>query len=338
MAALCHDLGHLPFSHVAEKELLPDGWDHEQITEEIILSGEFKSIWEEIKVAPEDVAKLAVGPEKYKTKVFTEWETILSEIITGDVLGADRMDYLLRDSYHAGVAYGRFDHYRLIDTIRVLPKTDPEEEEGSNEPCLGVEIGGLESAEALLLARYFMYSQIYFHPIRRIYDIHLKDFLKAWLPGGKFSTDVEAHLRMTDNEVNAEIIKAERDKEHPGHEYARRITRRQHFKILYRPTPHDKKMNPEAAEVIFEAAQQQFGEENVRHDKFTLTQTTDNFPVLVEERRISQALSEKESFSHVPPVVGDYIFINPDMEDEAKNWLEKKREEILSIRREENET
>lgn len=47
MAALCHDLGHLPFSHAAEKELLPAGWDHERLTMEIIRSDEMKKIWNE---------------------------------------------------------------------------------------------------------------------------------------------------------------------------------------------------------------------------------------------------------------------------------------------------
>ena len=46
MAALCHDIGHLPFSHAAEKDLLPDGWDHERLTREIISSEEMKAIWE----------------------------------------------------------------------------------------------------------------------------------------------------------------------------------------------------------------------------------------------------------------------------------------------------
>lgn len=71
------------------------------------------------------------------------------------------------------MAYGRLDHFRLIDTLRILPQ----EEDGSEEPTLGVEQGGLQSAEPLLWARYFMYTQLYFHPIRRIYDIHLRDFL-----------------------------------------------------------------------------------------------------------------------------------------------------------------
>ena len=50
---------------------------------------------------------------------------------------------------------------------------------------LGVEEGGIHSAEALMLARYFMYTQVYFHPVRRIYDIHLRDFLREWLDDGR---------------------------------------------------------------------------------------------------------------------------------------------------------
>ena len=48
MAALCHDIGHLPFSHAAEKELLPDGWDHERLTQEMILSGHMRELWQQM--------------------------------------------------------------------------------------------------------------------------------------------------------------------------------------------------------------------------------------------------------------------------------------------------
>jgi HD superfamily phosphohydrolase len=182
-AALCHDIGHLPFSHAAERELLPDGWDHERLTAELILSDEMKPIWDslEVPVRPEDIVRLAIGPREGGT--LTTWEALLSEIIVGDVFGADRMDYLLRDSHHAGVAYGRFDQYRLIDTLRILLPAPTSELDTPTEPVLGVEEGGLQSAEALLLARYFMYSQVYFHRVRRIYDKHPPGLPHRLAPG-----------------------------------------------------------------------------------------------------------------------------------------------------------
>lgn len=162
MVALCHDVGHLPFSHAAEKELLPDDWDHEKLTREIIVSDEMKTIWESIvpPLRPEHIEKLAIGPKKATDLEFTDWETILTEIIVGDAFGVDRMDYLLRDSHHVGVVYGKFDHHRLIDTLRILPPAQSGENGKSQEPALGVEEGGIQSAEALMLARYFMYSQV----------------------------------------------------------------------------------------------------------------------------------------------------------------------------------
>lgn len=216
MAALCHDVGHLPFSHAAESQLLPANWDHERLTREIIYSPEMQEIWRRLTppLRPDDIVNVALGPAKAKSRKLPVWETILSEIIVGDAFGADRMDYLLRDSHHAGVAYGKFDHHRLIDTLRILPHPD------TGDPALGVEEGGLQSAEALLWARYLIYRQVYLHAVRRIYDIHLRDFLKIWLNNGRFSTDIEAHLRMTDNEVTSGLLAAARNKRSTAHDPA----------------------------------------------------------------------------------------------------------------------
>jgi HD superfamily phosphohydrolase len=149
-----------------------------------------------MRIDSEDVVKLALGRKELPDADFTPWETILAEIIVGDAFGVDRMDYLLRDSHHAGVAYGKFDQYRLIDTLRILPRAPSDAyDEGEVGFALGVEEGGLQSAEALMLARYFMYSQVYFHPIRRIYDLHLKDFLIEWLGDDGYPTDTERHAR-----------------------------------------------------------------------------------------------------------------------------------------------
>ena len=136
MAALCHDIGHLPFSHAAEKELLPEGWNHERLTRELIQSPKMQTIWDSLipPLRTEDIVKLAIGPKEATDLNFTDWETILYEIIGGDAFGVDRIDYLLRDSYHTGVAYGKFDHYRLIDTLRILPASQAQDKEQSWNP------------------------------------------------------------------------------------------------------------------------------------------------------------------------------------------------------------
>ena len=329
MAALCHDLGHLPFSHAAEKELLPNGWDHEILTKEIILSDEMKQIWDSMDppLRPNDIVKLAIGPRKAKDFTFSNWEAILSEIIVGDAFGVDRMDYLLRDSYHAGVAYGKFDHFRLIDTLRILPSPS------TGEPALGVEEGGIYSAEALLFARYSMYSQVYLHRIRRIYDIHLRDFLRAWLPGGKFSTNITDHLRMTDNEVTVALFEAASDPTKPGHEEAKRIIYRCHFRVLYQRHPEDLEVNIEAGRAVFEAAQQKF--DNVRHDSYTQKGSEIDFPVQTRDGRIVPSIFISDPLKSLPVSAIDYVFIVPEKLDEAKSWLDENRAEIIQPKAEE---
>jgi uncharacterized protein len=344
MAALCHDVGHLPFSHAAEDELLPPGWDHEKLTIQLILGDELAGKWKALNIAPERVAKLAVGPKKYTAEPFSDWETILSEIITGNAFGVDRMDYLLRDSLHCGVAYGKFDHFRLIDTIRILPRAmegsegdgGAENETGSADPAmafvptLGIEEGGLHSAEALLLARYFMYTQLYFHPVRRIYDIHLKSFLKEWLPNGFFSTDLEDHLNLTDNEVTSAVLEAARHNTRPGHDPARRIVQREHFRTLYQRNPSDIATNPDAAKAIAEAASCKFDDSNVHYDNYREKNRPLDFPILMGDDRIVSCLEVSDTLKNVPIVTVDYVFIAPHLRDDAAKWLQKERRTIIT--------
>ena len=87
----------------------------------------------------------------------------------------DKMDYLLRDSLFCGVRYGSFDLERLLDTLTLR------EEDISGNLQLGVDYGGLHAVEGLILARYFMFTQVYFHPVRRAYDLILSDFIKELL-------------------------------------------------------------------------------------------------------------------------------------------------------------
>lgn len=338
MAALCHDIGHLPFSHAAETELLPAEWDHERLTKEIILSNEMKSqTWDqlEVPVKPEDVVKVALGPKGAGELDFSDWETILSEIITGDTFGVDRMDYLLRDSVHSGVAYGRFDHYRLIDTLRILPKGGGEDD--SDEPTLGLDYGGLQSAEALLWARYFMFSQVYCHPIRRIYDIHLKDFLQKWLENGKFSTETKDHLGMTDVEVLAALREANANESDPRHIYAKRIIGRGHFKVLYSRNPDDREINPDAAVAVYEAACRKYGGDSVRADEYRQKGKSQHFPVISKDGRVLQSIELSDTLKEVPIVATDFVFIESSLVEDARKWLNDNREQILKPQQETEE-
>ena len=329
MAALCHDVGHLPFSHASE-ELLPEGYDHETITRHIVRSAEMKAIWEAMTppLLHQHIEKLAVGPKKATELAFSDWETILSEIIVGDAFGVDRMDYLLRDSYHAGVAYGRFDHYRLVDTLRILPRSPADESESSREPSLGVEIGGIQSAEAMMLARYLMYSQVYFHPVRRVYDIHLTDFLRDWLKGGVFPIDVGSFLRMSDIEVTAALRGAVRDRGEFSH-HADPIMRREHFRRLYTGNPVDRSVNPEAGRAIHLALGLEFSREDFRHDHYTQRGGALDFPVLMDDDRIMSSLALSSMLRQIPIISVDYVFVERSMEDVAKQWLEENLQSII---------
>jgi len=335
MAALCHDIGHLPFSHVAEKDLLPEGWNHERLTREFILSEEMEEIWESITppLRSLDVVKLAIGPKKAPDLKYSDWEAVLAEIIVGDAFGVDRIDYLLRDSHHAGVAYGKFDHYRLIDTLRILPPpASGDKKEVSKEPSLGVERGGIYSAEALLLARYFMYSQVYFHPVRRIYDIHLKDFLLEWIQGGKLPTTTEEHLSITDNEVISALRVASADPTIPGHKHAEMIINRKHFKVLYELNPNDFKINSDAAVLIAEATEKKFGRDKTRFDSYTEKRELMDFPVLLRDGSVVSSLSLSQALGKLPIVTIDYVFIDPDpdIRDHAEKWLKKNKTDIIT--------
>lgn len=338
MAALCHDIGHLPFSHAAEADLLPKGWDHERLTRVLIQSDEMETIWREMtpSLRSEDIVKLAIGPKQARELKFSDWELILSEIIVGDAFGADRMDYLLRDSHHTGVAYGRFDYFRLVDTLRILPASAEGDGDGTI-PTLGLQVGGIHSAEALMLARYFMFSQVYIHPIRRIYDIHLMDFLKQWLPGNSFPVDLEKHLSMTDNEITEAIRRSAASREAPGFVHAKRIVERDHFKLAYERNPIDVKINPEAGAAIYEQLCYILGAENVRRDVYKPRGGPPEFPVELQNGDIESSLSVSDVLQQLPVVSKDFLFVERSKYDDAIQWLKANKEQAITLVKEEED-
>lgn len=228
LAALLHDVGHGPFSHAAE-ELLPtmeEGgprYKHEHYSAAIVRH-KLRSCIEDHALnanygfKADDVAALLEGSARAKQSVF--WR----DLIDGQ-MDADRVDYLLRDSYHAGVQYGRYDLHRVIGTTLALKS------KSGQGPRLGITEGGIHAAEALVLARYFMFTQVYFHKTRVAYDIHLREALKTLLPGSSFpppsGKGLNKYLDWDDWRVLGLLAAGK------GGDHGRRLATRDHYREIY---------------------------------------------------------------------------------------------------------
>lgn len=236
LAALLHDLGHGPFSHAGEG-LLPrkaDGkpYKHEAYSAAIV-RGPLKNVLEDhpinqsnYHVRAEEVAALLENSSQAAGIVF--WREIIDS-----QLDADRMDYLLRDSHHLGVQYGSYDLDRLVNTVCAVPG------KGDTEPRIGVAEGGWHAAESLVLARYYMFTQVYFHKTRVAYDHHIVEAMRELLPGGRFprpdADGLPQFLRWDDWRVLGLLADGQ------GGEHAERIAQRNHFRKVYQTTEHPEK-------------------------------------------------------------------------------------------------
>lgn len=145
-AALLHDVGHFPFSHASDK-LIPN--KHEDYSTSLV-ENVFASSIEKTGVKVSDVNDLIKGkPPLHKP--------FLSSLINSQ-LDADKFDYLLRDSHYAGVTYGIFDLNRLIDSIAVINKE------------LLVLDSGYYAVEQMIISRYHMFEQLYYHHTKRVFE------------------------------------------------------------------------------------------------------------------------------------------------------------------------
>ncbi|MBO2521637.1 MAG: HD domain-containing protein [Clostridia bacterium] len=152
-AALLHDVGHGPFSHALERRLTP-GADHEDWTRRILL--EPTRVHQVLaKASPDLPAKVAaVISGEHQGPAF------IRDLVSSQ-LDVDRMDYLLRDSLYTGVTYGTFDLQRLINTLLL---------DGDRVVSMAK---GIVAIEEYLLARYFMYWQVYLHKTTRSQEVVL---------------------------------------------------------------------------------------------------------------------------------------------------------------------
>ena len=143
------------------------------------------------------------------------------------------MDYLLRDSHYCGVQYGTFDLARILDTVTIY------DEDPDGALRLGITHGGFHAVEAFVLARYFMFTQVYFHRTRRAYDFLLTDFVsslgKEETGKCKYPSSLEEYLKWTDWRILSE---ASMRSDSSNRNLAWRLIAREHPKPVYETGDH----------------------------------------------------------------------------------------------------
>ena len=161
MASLLHDVGHGPFSHIFEHLLVKFlNKTHEDMTRWLIQESELRDIISGVGYNSDEVAKLAVGELRRPGKAF------LDQFIQSSV-DIDKLDFVVRDTYHTGAEYGYVDIFRLIHMMDVL---------GEN---LAVDVGALSALESFVLARLESFRSIYFHRVGRAAQIMLVSAMEA---------------------------------------------------------------------------------------------------------------------------------------------------------------
>ncbi len=153
LAALLHDIGHGPFSHVFEPLMIRHlGKTHEDLVPWLVRETEISDKLEKAGYNPKTLGKLAVGRLDDKKHPF------LDQVISSSV-DVDKMDFLVRDSFHTGAGYGSIDVHRLLYTMDVL------------DGNLSVDGTALATLESFLLARVESFRTIYFHRASRAVQI-----------------------------------------------------------------------------------------------------------------------------------------------------------------------
>ena len=238
LAALLHDVGHGPFSHVSE-ELLDRFYDrsqgvvppkeriHEKLTLDIIRWSDISECLDSGQM--EEVIEIigSSGRNDYRRHIISS------------SIDADKMDYLLRDSYYTGAKYGTFDLDKVIEELSVYRPPG-----SSDESFLVIDEHGRFALEQMFVAKYHMTQQVYSHRVRTITDAMIVRALVLAIEGGSeevarlFSHDgteefVRRYLRYDDSALALAVFEGS---EHRSKSIFRRLGERRLFKeISLRP-------------------------------------------------------------------------------------------------------
>ena len=246
LAVLCHDLGHMPLSHASEAiapargTLRLPGWladqggelaSHEDFTAKILLDSSLGEVIEKHfagdGVPAEALVALITGSGAPGGIRFSDggvdWTPLLRAIVSGE-LDADRMDYLLRDSFYTGVNYGRYDLDWIVQNLNAAVKDD--------RAYLALSRAAAFAFEDFLLSRYHMFISVYYHHTPVNFDQMLRRYYRE--APGEFSipSDPEGFLFCDDVALALALRRSQNG-------WAKRIVSRQGYKLLAQFTERD---------------------------------------------------------------------------------------------------
>jgi HD superfamily phosphohydrolase len=254
LAALLHDVGHACFSHAAEPlihgEAGHEGLSWRIIEEQGFLESDLNRNF--FDGCARLLAKVLRGGPQMPPQL-----QILRDLVSGE-MDADRSDYLLRDSLHCGVEYGRFDYRRMIECLDLHQGPG-----GTLEVAL--QRDGIHIFEALILARYQMNTQVYYHRVRRIYDYYLRRYFEA--KGPEFLNTPEKILAHNDITMMATMLRDAEEGTDTAAPWAQRIRDRRHHRVIHETGEDANAMDLRNSNKVYEKLQVKFPDLEFYWDK-----------------------------------------------------------------------
>ncbi|WP_373045808.1 HD domain-containing protein [Vulgatibacter sp.] len=247
VAVLLHDLGHAPFSHASES-IMPQRarlalplWatggssagqaNHEDFTLKLLLDSELtdllRAAYRPLDLPPEAIGSLVAGVPGPGGPYFTvrgiDYGPLLRQVVSSE-LDADRMDYLLRDSFYTGVNYGNYDLDWLVGHLGAHVH------DGVAELAVGNR--AIFAFEDFLLSRYHMFLSVYYHRTPICFDRMLRLYYREAPGEFEIPSAPAAYLRCDDVQLLT-VLRASKNR------WAQRIANRHPFRLLIEANPYD---------------------------------------------------------------------------------------------------
>ena len=263
IAALCHDLGHAPFSHCTEFAMPPladlsiraysseavshrlhKTASHEDYTVGVLTQSSLTgAIERNFPFGGQHVAALVsrevAPPDDFFLHRGRDFRRILSQLISSE-LDIDRLDYLVRDSYFSGARYGEIDLNWLLSNLGWHSGED-------GNVSLMLDQRAVYAFDDFLISRYHMFMSVYFHHKSVVYEEMLKRHFAGPERSWVFPSDIEAYLPLDDVAMHSYLRAA-------GCEWARRIVERRPYRRVLERHGHANEVDLSADRARLDAA------------------------------------------------------------------------------------